>query len=101
MPCLSVCSGWGPSVGTRMACCVGSDDQGSQAAADACCALGEQRRNSEPPASLLLTTLPIPDLTQAVWVCAPLVVQEPSIDIAVRDHINASDRQVLLSVFLI
>jgi hypothetical protein len=104
MPCLSLCSGWSMSAGMRMACCVGSDNHGSQAAADTCCALGEQRQNSETGGRLLTAVLPAQDVTQntIVFLSAVPVLHGSRIDVGERDHVaSTSDTHLLLSVFLI
>ena len=104
LPCLSLCSGWTSSAGTRMACCVGSDDHESQTAADSCCALGEHRQNAESPSGLLAAAIPAQDLTQdtIAFLSSVPVLQGSCVDVGERDHVAAtSDTHLLLSVFLI
>jgi hypothetical protein len=88
----------------RMACCAGSQDQGSQAAADSCCALGQQRQNSESVSRLLVAAVPAEDVTQntITFLSAVPVLQGFRVDIGERDHVpSTSDTHLLLSVFLI
>ena len=104
MPCLSICSGWNTSAGMRMACCVGSEDHGSQTAADACCALGERRQNAESAGTLLAAAVPAEDVTQKTFtfLSALPVLQGSRVDMGERDHVTStSDTHLLLSVFLI
>jgi hypothetical protein len=87
-----------------MACCVGSQDHGSQAAADSCCALGEQRQNSESAGRLLAAAVPAAGVTQntITFLSAVPVLQGSRVDVGERDHVaSTSDTQLLLSVFLI
>jgi hypothetical protein len=87
----------------RMACCVGSDDHGSQAAADSCCALGEQRHNSE-SAGRLVAALPAQNITRTTiaFLSAVPTLEGARVDVGQRDRLVAtSDTHLLLSVFLI
>ena len=101
-PSLNVCSGWDQSADARMACCMGSNDDGSQATVDTCCASGEHRQTAEALGSLLRAALPVPNLTRAVIVSALPVVHGSTLDLNQRDHVaSTSDTHLLLSVFLI
>jgi hypothetical protein len=88
----------------RMACCVRSENQVSQAAADSCCALGEQRQNSESAGRLLAAAVPAENVTHntITFLSAVPVLQGSRVDVGERDHVaSTSDTHLLLSVFLI
>ena len=104
LPCLNICSGWDGSAKVRMACCATLGDHQSQAAIDACCALGEQRQNAESTHSLLSIAVPVQNLTDVTIASlfTAAIVRGSRLEIAEHDYATAtSDRQILLSVFLI
>jgi hypothetical protein len=80
-----------------MACCVDK----SKTETDACCASGEARQNADAPASLLAAAPPLEPIALAVSAIV-LLPDDAAVDRESHDPFTShSDRQVLLSVFLI
>jgi hypothetical protein len=102
VPCLGLCAGWQTSSHARMACCVESDGDQSQARVDACCATGETRQNADSFVAAFIPPLPITDTSGDFDLSVLTALQDFAFDADRANRIaSETDRHLLLSVFLI